>query len=161
MKLKETNWLGRYYNWIYSEYTNDLCTFFWGTLLALLFAFILIPGRLLRNEYDDTSDTYSKGLVCWLVCWGVFAIVVLTGSIPYNKEYFNSLNPFIALFLLLGTGILIWGTIVGGCWGIVYIVERRREKNYYKEYKPSLLSKTSDVIGAIRGKYCTKIDWEK
>jgi len=144
--------LGRYYNWIYSEYPNDLCTFFWGTLLALLFAFILIPGRLLRNEYDDTSDTYSKGLVCW----GVFAIVY-----HITKNTSILLNPFIALFLLLGTGILIWGTIVGGCWGIVYIVERRREKNYYKEYKPSLLSKTSDVIGAIRGKYCTKIDWEK
>src|SRR5688572_15185823 len=143
MELNEKNLFARYYNWIYDSFPNDVCTFFWGTLLAILISPILIPGRLCKSWEDGFGGILGKGLACWFafaVCV-VFGLPVLT--LIHGKDWVMTL-PFIPGILYLAiAGALLIGTVVAFISGIVYLVlayqkYKRNQPYVYIEPKPTV-----------------------
>ena len=165
MELNEKNWFAKYYNWIYDGLPNDVCTFFWGTLLIVLIHPIIIPGRVCKEWGDGFGNYLGKGIACWFGI-AILAVFGMPGiQFIFGKEWLNTV-PFIWGFLaLLLSGIVLIGTIVGIIALILYSVYKyqkyKRNKPYvYIEPTPTIWDKTGDFIGAIRGKYCTKITWK-
>lgn len=162
MEIKEKNLFARYYDWMYDDLPDDVCTFFWGSVFIILFSPILIPGRLMGSYYDGFGDYFGKGFMAWLL----FFLLALFG-VPFWKlfgeEFINSLPVIIQLLILAFAGALQALVAVGIGAGIYYsyqFYKKHRKISPIEEEKPTFWEKTGDFIGAIRGKYCTKITWK-
>ena len=149
------NWFARYYNWIYNGFPNDVCTFFWGTLFAILCSLLFIPGRLSyfgKPEWDYSGEnSLGRGfviiIVYFLALMGGVSVMYKFGYEPLGLLGNWILAPIIGLITFILFIVIIVGPIVGG----VYYIENRK-KSYSTPGK--------DWWGAIRGKYCTKITWK-
>jgi hypothetical protein len=156
MKLNKNNWFARYYNWIYGEYANDVCSFFWGTVFAIIFSFICVPGRLLAYLFD--GKPYSNGILFWLGYLAAFIIGISCYSkwIEVEELSFEDLTVFggwgFAVFPLIG--LIASALVVAFGGGFVALLIYLSERD-----KPTLVQNTSDWVGAIRKKHCTKINW--
>lgn len=171
MNLNKNNLFARYYNWIYRHYPDDICSFFWGTVLIVVLCPFFIPGKLFFSTNDSLGDIIAKSVAFWvtlLVCM-VFGLIPYGGSL---KEWFMTLPNIVQITLLIVTGAVEIALVVCIGVGIYYIAEYRRESkrqrylrlmeetNYQYEEPPTMGEKVGNFIGAIRGKYCTKITWK-
>lgn len=158
MNLSRNNWFGMYYNWIYRTYPNDLCSFFWGTLLILLLFPIIVPGRIFARSFmDQEISTY---ILYSIIFWFVDIIFTVLGvSLIHELGYsYTSMlwllvsAPILGLIIIGLAGGVVVGTVAGG----IYTVQLAGKTDVYTTTK----EKARDFVGAIRGKYCTKITWK-
>ena len=157
MELNKNNLFARYYNWIYDGLPNDICSFFWGSMfIILLFPFFAV-GRLSyfgkTGWYYSADHSLGRGFIFWLVYFLTIlvggAMMSEFGYIPIGFSGFFLLAPIIGAL----TVALFLGVIGGSLGGVAYFIEKRRKN----QYRPSPIK---NWIGAIRGKYCTKITWK-
>jgi uncharacterized integral membrane protein len=166
MNLSSKNLFARYYNWIYGELPNDLCSFFWGTLFASGLFLFYVPGRICNPK---GTSRFWAGLGVWaayffLVYVGIHLLVVVWYDIP--KEEFNdfllSLSGWQVFLIAPLVSAIMFATVIGSFVG--FVVGFIKVEEYYREKSetnsPTLIQNTKDIVGAIRGKYCTKINWK-
>lgn len=176
MNINKNNLFARYYNWIYGELPQDVCSFFWGTVLSIVLSLIFVPGRTFTNNYDGTANLVARGMIFWMVS----IVSLLVGFIPWivgGKDgvlylWVNDLPNWLQLLVFLVTGAIEIAIIVGIILGIIELLERRQQRKYLKLIKKmketgyqyeepvSFWNNVGNFIGAIRGKYCTKITWK-
>lgn len=177
MELSSKNIFARYYKFIHCALPSDVCSFFWGTVLIILLSPVVVVGRLvwfadhdgLKNELGNGVKVYIGYLIVWLI--GVFGLT-------QNMEI-KTLTDFIDLFTITQiiflpflTGIAL-SLLMAVCLAFVlfcawlgelierYIKKKRREKrNDYDPIFEKGPSRLSIWWGAIRNKYCTKIEWK-
>ncbi len=162
MQLNSKNWFARYYYWIYDSLPNDLCSFFWGLLFAILLSPLIIFGRLLIGRDEPLSGYIGIGIIVWLFTAASFAIGGKTLEITHLLIYLNGLSAWVGIPILILAGVitilLVFGTIGVICFGLSksfdYITD------YKKDGSPRVNLHIRDWIGAIRGKYCTPIKWK-
>src|SRR5688572_30790810 len=152
MNLNKKNLFARYYNWIYENYPNDICSFFWSSIwIILLFPFFVI-GRLSyfgKTGWDYSADhSLGRGFAFWIA----YFLMLLVGQGIMSKFGYNPVG-FSGFFLLAPIiGIVIMsvfaGVFIGITAGGVYLYENRKDKPRKTPVR--------DWIGAIRGKYCTR-----
>lgn len=157
MTLDSNNYFGRYYNWIYGYYPKDVCSFFWGSLLAIILTPLLLPGKFLVRATGDDEHTNSwvlqtfTGVLIWLfsVLFSLIGNAILN-LFDYEFIYWWSIS-FGGFLLGIGSiGILV---------ALMYLIGRLLHKTTSSLPKTYIMDNTKDFIGAIRGKYCTKITW--
>lgn len=165
MKLNSKNIFARYYNWIYGELPNDVCSFFWGSLFIVLAFPFVVTGRLLFHDKYDTSfgSCFCGGLFVWFLYGASLGV-----GIRFQGWYLELENDAYSQFVMSRTAVqfflvapligatilaLIVGTVVLVVYGIIKLSSSDTRK-------PVILQNTQDFIGAIRKKHCTKIDWE-
>lgn len=161
MKINSKNLFARYYKWMYGKLPNDLCSFFWGSLFAITLKLIYIPGRVFN---PNGSSRFWAGLGVWAA---YFLLVSLGESIysswlgvPHEKEMeFIMGLPWYTLFVIMplisAVVISFFFAIVAGI--IVLII--RIETSGIHVPSGKFIGSAKDWVGAIRGKYCTKITW--
>lgn len=159
MTLNKNNYFAKYYNWVYGYYPQDVCSFFWGSILGIGLGVFMTPTKLIAFLFDPDYDFNKRDVVVYslsgLVFYLLSTLVILTGSLVlgifgYEFTYWWSLI-FGGFFL---GGLLIISIILAG-WGIVSLFKRTKTKLP----ETHLIDNTVDFIAAIRGKYCTKITW--
>lgn len=156
MILNKNNYFARYYNWIYGDYPKDICSFFWGSVLAILLAPLILPGKKLTS----LSDKYDENLHSWglqsVVGLLIYLFILLFASIgnalldAFGYEFIYWWSIVLGGFSL---GILAVALIVGISTGIVWFFSKKAPETH-------LVSNTVDLIAAIKGKYCTRITWK-
>jgi hypothetical protein len=171
MKISAKNLFARYYNWIYGELPNDVCSFFWGSVLAIGLFPILALGRIWMD--NSFGNILGLGLFHYIG----YGILLITGVDPYgeifmgikNVEYFHQvfdMNPSnLEIFLYMPlTGLLILlcigltaGSIILGIYGLFSFTLGTVSVTISGA---ELIRNTKDVVGAIRRKHCTKIIWK-
>lgn len=190
MSFKENSLIAFYYKWMFcGRLPNNLCVFFWNSLLSILllpltfpyFLFSLISERRLwRNS--GLFDKAAYGLLTYLgvflaFCFGLGSFEKVFGPIWRLWGFWPVMGAAVlglsGLILAFATFIL---AIVGICAGVFYSVEFI--KNIFRKkvtiktvselgieyvehyYEPKVL-KIVILWNAIRNKYCTKIEWKK
>jgi len=157
MNLSTKNIFARYYKWVYGELPNDLCSFFWGTLFAVVAGIFIIPGRLWTGRYASTAEKFFMGLLAWFV----YLVLICAGASALNKL---GLRPdtfwgiFIVSPLVGALGVLIIMAIIGGVWYSIHQVSNIPNKS---EKIGNAVQTTKDLWASIKGKYCTKINWKQ
>jgi hypothetical protein len=171
MQLNSKNLIALYYRWIYAKLPNDICSYFWGTVLILLISPIVIPGRIFQfiDYGEGLKDNIKNGLKVYLVYLGLLAV----GAIVYQELKWARPDDIIELFILLplsGLGAILSIAILGAlvlliCVGVGWAIKKISEKR--EDYEESEIegippdpSKISLWVGAIRKKHCTKITWK-
>ena len=152
MEINKNNLFARYYQWIYGELPNDVCSFFWGSLFAIGVFFLLVPGRLIIGKIDDDRPVVGQfflGLISWLV----YALAIALGSNIVGLFGYE----FINLWGYLVFGAFIGAVVIGGSFfigvGAVYVsIEKLPET--------TVAQNTKDWVGAIRKKHCVIIKWK-
>jgi hypothetical protein len=146
MKLTRNGTLARLYEWSYNtSVPPDLCTFFWGILIAAIFfpiSWISFPFRL--READPGGPSLIIRFIVSLLLWAVLALVAWAGV----EAYFN---PWVAL---KWSGIIIGGVIaaVSIIVGLAYFFI---ESQTWEEVK----SVVGERKQGFKEKYCPRIDW--
>jgi hypothetical protein len=175
------NWFGKYYDWVYTEYPENICTFFWGTLTITLLFPLVIPGTLIVSRRERMYIPggmivfFSSLLTCILFLFA--AVIINLGNAVLEIFEYKLIHWAAFIFGGLLVGLLTIAVIVGMALLFyilyVYIQERkrfRREKKRleekmntgsYEVYTPSstIWENIASSIGAIRGKYCSRITW--
>lgn len=160
MTLTKNNYLARYYNYVYGIYPNDICSFFWGGLLAIILSPLLLYGKLF--VYHIAGEKSFRYSYVYLSIMGlVFYLLTVTSIMAGNsilEEWFG--YEFIYWWSQIFGGLILGLlAIVLALVGIVSIVglliysERVRSPKFVQDSK--------DVVAAIRGKYCVKINWKE
>lgn len=180
MEINKNNWFARYFNWIYEEYPENICKFFWGSVLAMVLFFIVVPGRIWSEKIMKKTwdyQPYPTGLVMWVA-------YILLSALGMNFLKLFSINETLLSVFTIGTlfGIITMGIMVGIIILVCYLTDKYKNykrKKYrekvdrayqdpklYEQYikemnKPSFADNLAKWIGAIKGKYCTKIIWKE
>ncbi len=170
MILNKNNWFAMYYNWIYGNYPNDVCSFFWGALFALLFAPFIVPGKLIlsfhpgyNSPWNDIKNAWVLQMLVAVATFFVFYLIALLGNGMLNIFGYEFLYLWSVVFggLLIGLLMLVNIAIV---IILLYLIGKGIVRLFQKtgEVIPEthIIDNTKDFIGAIRGKYCTKITWK-
>jgi hypothetical protein len=175
MNINKNNLFARYYRWIYGNLPIDLCSFFWGSVLAIGLFPILIVGRL---SYRSYNYSFEKGIGFGLFFWGVYAFITLSGLLMYADYMLDlgdrgfSFSKHYHLLNLSWYGLLfgmplvtVWvastcALVVGVPCCIVYLILKLFKVVGSTSPATVVIQNTRDVVGAIRGKYCTKINWK-
>lgn len=181
MKLSKSNWYIKVYYYFTNEYPKDVCTLFWTSLLILLSLPIIIPGKLFEGKYGNVWDNIWSGIKVW----GVYILLwVLGGSVWWDgaNHVFSANHVFkydwghwswIVFPLTIPIIIIITAipfVLIG--LGYYYLIEKykkyREVKGFNEQHtdeskkpKESVWDKVKMFWGAIRGKYCTKIEWKE
>lgn len=154
MTLSIKNPLVQYYNWMYNELPNDICSFFWGTILSVIFFVLYIPGRLLPIKPMEKLIVL-KGIIFWFLAT-FLTMIGWSVTIEAMNNLFFLMD--IWKYFLIGLGImagaigvflLAFSIAFGTVYGIYYTY------NVVKGARPTTVMR--DTWNAIRGKYCTKI----
>lgn len=144
MNISSNNIFAQYYKWINGELPNDLCSFFWGTLVNIALLPIVVVGQLISKE-KGFSNSFGIGIFTWLIYFLAFSIgLLILNSFGYEPIGFAG-----NLLLLPLIGAVAIGTVIGL---IVLFV--------YGGVKGAESSTVQDTVATIRGKYCTKITWK-
>lgn len=154
MTLSKNNWFARYYNWIYGNYPKDVCSFFWGSLYALVVFFFVVPGRLALNEDDRHSPVaqFFTGLALVIMT----LVVIAAGNGILDKFGYQFINLWGVIFGGLAIGLILCAAIVG-IFYLIYLIVAGLGKTSRVVSEASFVQNTSDFVGAIRRKHCTKI----
>lgn len=159
MNISEKNLFAIYYKWIYGKLPYDLCSFFWGTLFAVLLAPFYVVGRLVNLE---GSARFWPGVLAWFVYFVLLFIGVnlLQGWYGVKKgeeiEFCLSLSWYTVWIIAPILGSLLIVLVFGFIGLVAYCVETIKDR---RESRIPRSSNTKDFIGAIRRKYCVKIKW--
>jgi hypothetical protein len=166
MKLNSKNIFARYYRWIYGDLPNDLCGFFWGLVFAIGLSVFVVPGRLFHSK-DNTGagSCLGAGVFFYIVYLasmglGVRLYAWFSGIAEEGELYSQFLQSLDALQFLVYMP-LIGAVTIALCIGVIYLTIISIIKLSDKDFdKPKLIQNTSDWVGAIRKKHCTKINWK-
>jgi hypothetical protein len=186
MEIKTSSFVARFYTFFHGSLPDDFCTLFWGSIAAFLLLPFTIPTKIVLiffagppreilqrckpEEHDDTLlESFRVGLSIYIA----IAILAVIGFGPAQifgiVDLLKKLSiPLIILSLfLLGTSSV--GFVVLVIWLIKLAVSKyktfKQSKAFdYNQYqyppKPTFMENTRDTIAAIKGKYCTKINWK-
>lgn len=157
MNLSTKNIFARYYKWVYGELPNDLCSFFWGTLFAVVTGVFIIPGRLWTGRYASTAEKFLMGIIAWFIYF-----LLISAGVFVVDELGLRLDTFWGIFIvspLVGAlGVLIIIAVGGGLGYSIYQVSNAPNKS---EKIGSAVQTIKDLWASIKGKYCTKINWKR
>lgn len=158
-----------FYKLIYGELPKDVCTFFWGSLFALALSPLLLPGRLWMRGFE-------KILGAGILTWAPYFLFMMLGFHSYAKylgidklESYTVLNlEAWQIFLLmplagLGAVLAIAATcflVVGIPYGIYWLLSLGVSSAGGAVKETTFAQNTRDFVGAVRGKYCTRINWK-
>jgi hypothetical protein len=176
MTLNKKNWIAMYYNWIHGNYPKDVCTFFWGSLIAIILSPIISMGRILLNNDFGRNIVFLQAMIGSISSILLMIVCALGNTIMEKMMGYEFIYMwtkiiggfFVGLFSL----IIIGGMMAGIFFGIGWMRGKVQEIKYNKwqeenikvssgrPRKPTFMENTKSLIGAIRGKYCTKITWE-
>ena len=174
MNLSKNNLFARYYQWIYGNLPNDICSFFWGSVLAIGLLPIVAVGRLFHDRWELH---FGKVLGAGLLFWIVYSVATLLGLIWYanfvldlgDKGFqfsdYHLLNlPWYGLAFgmpLVFIGIVLACLlIVAVPVGIIYLICRVFGVGVSAAQRTVVAQNTADFVGAIRRKHCVKINWD-
>lgn len=168
MTLSRNNWFARYYLITNDYLPDDLCSFFWGTFFSVMLApFTLVGG--ISARLTDWSRSTHKCFWYGILTYLFYAILVLTGASLYSS-WFLGLDKITEEFwgLVTNLQIYLWfpllalvvvtlgfGAFAAVVVSIIYISERDVRLPEIKVFR-----NTRDLVGAIKGKYCTPIKWK-
>src|SRR5690349_972462 len=89
MKISKQNWFARYYNWLNGELPNDICSFFWGSVLIIGLFPMLVPGRLVVN-YRSKSDYFGISFFLWMAYLMLLVVgAKMTDSLGYEFTHWT------------------------------------------------------------------------
>lgn len=182
MELNKKNWLGMYYNLVYGDYPNDVCSFFWGTLLIVLLSPIMSIGGFMNKSasysmWSDKTENFFKSLLWGIVIYALYGMLLSMGASIYGSyigmsethftELYNLIGglKFFLLIPLLGIGMLLIvalsiAIIAGICAGVKWIYDKIVEKKEESNVKVPYAQNVGDFVGAVKGKYCCRIIWK-
>src|SRR5687767_78930 len=126
MTINKNNWFAMYYNWVFGNYPHDICSFFWGSVMIILLAPFLIPGKLVMLMDHNNEDDYSYGLQTMLggFLWLVYAIISGVGIIVLDAFGYEFLNIW-----FIGTAGFALGAITLALTGaLIYLIVRFLKK---------------------------------
>lgn len=155
MKIRSTNPLVRYFNFIFEYYPIDFCTLFWGSLYAIMFFWLEIPGKWYarltesRRIFWDGVYFYSS---LYLLFQFVSGIIWLFGIDWFNVDWIWLLKVLGIAIAVLIIGLIIILIVVY----LVLFVKDKIQENIVPNDQPSSIS---IWWATIRGKYCTKIEY--
>ena len=175
MEINKNNLFARYYQWIYGNLPKDVCSFFWGSVLAIGLFPILVIGRLLNNSYwPKFGETLGFGLLFYFI----YGIATLLGLLLYadiildlqgESFSFSEHYPLLGLSwygLLFGMPLVAIGVIIGVLLivaiplSIGWLICKLFNVTVSTASSTTLAQNTKDWVGAIKGKHCTKINWK-
>lgn len=149
MNLSTKNIFARYYKWVYGELPNDLCSFFWGTLFAVVAGVFIIPGRLWTGRYTSTAEKFFMGILAWVIY-----LALICAGVGVLDELGLRLDTFWGIFIVSPlVGVLIIMAVIGGLMYSICQVSSEKIGN--------AVQTTKDLWASIKGKYCTKINWKR
>lgn len=159
MTISTKNIFARYYKWVYGKLPNDLCSFFWGTVFAVVAGVFIIPGRLWTGRYTSTAEKFFMGILAWviylaLICAGIGAL----DKLGLGLRLYTFWGIFIVSPLVAALGVLTITAVGGGLMYSIYQVSNAPNKS---ERIGKAVQTTKDFWASIKGKYCTKINWKK
>lgn len=147
----------------YSESNQNTCPYFWGTLLAIAFAWIkylVVPIVDHWPNVDMPSLSYEQKdrigrIVGWLLIGFVFAGIVVYGA---TVSWYN-----------VAIGTLAIGGMGAGLIGIAFLAILIQEK--YQEWrfnhpkknkkpKPPRKNIVKEQVGAWYHRHCPRLEWE-
>ncbi len=143
MELKTTSWHSKLYNYSYtSSLPNNLCSYFWKVILAMIVSPLSLPVGLSMRGENLALKTFVNiiCLVCFCIC--SFAFIYA----PLIEEDFI---PMISILIIIGIGLLIYG--------FYNLVEYLDKRNRYKPKQPNIFI---EYIKATKENYCPKITWK-
>jgi len=149
MEINKNNLFARYYQWIYGNLPNDICTLFWGSLLIIGLFFLFVPGRLLLGRKAEVISQFGVGMYFWLG-YGTACLVGMIVVDAFGYQFIN-LWGYLLLGALIGGGVL--ALIALALVGTVYVSVKKLPET-------TVAQNTKDWIGAIKRNHCTKINWE-
>lgn len=157
MTLSKNNWFAIYYSWIYGEYPNDVCSFFWGTLLLVLLAPFVIVGKLIAIVSNDSDIENSRVtmIIIGAFIWLILAVITALGNVVLSLLGYEFVGGWATIFGGFGLGVLFLLNIFIILYLIFLLVRATGNIS-----KPIVVDNTVDFIAAVRGKYCTKITWK-
>lgn len=156
MTLNKNNYFARYYNWIYYDYPNDLCSFFWGSVLSILLVPLIATGTFIARSTEEYSSYFERCLLAF-VLYGYLTLSCYLG----NSLFAITGYEFIYWWSILLGGLLIGNVFILGIAYLTYLWSKKPVKIYHQPSKfENFIDDVKDWIGAIRGKYCTKITWK-
>src|SRR5690606_28662258 len=125
MNLSTKNIFARYYKWVYGELPNDLCSFFWGTLFAVVAGVFIIPGRLWTGRYTSTAEKFFMGILAWFIY-----LALICAGVRVLDELGLRLDTFWGIFIVSPlVGALIIMFVVGGVWYSIHQVSNAPNKS--------------------------------
>ena len=147
----------------YSESNKNTCPYFWGTLLAIGFAWIKYLVVPIANRWSSIqlpSLSYEqKGrigkIVGWIIIGSIFIVTMFYGI---TVSWYN-----------LGIGVLVFIGLAGGIIGLSFLAVLIKEKydewrfNHPKKNKKPKKPRKNIVkeqIGAWYHRHCPRLEWE-
>lgn len=174
MNLSKNNLFIMYYHWVYGKYPENICIFTWASLLAIVTFPLTVIGTLIDRKIYSYEGKYIPDPIASRIVVGGMVIFLITlissvgnrilESFGYEFIYWWSIS--ILGFLL---GLVCFVSIIGIIYSLYIIIIRicryRREKKYLKKISeskmepkgPTFIDNIQVFVGAVRGKYCTKI----
>lgn len=147
MTLDKSNLLARFYHWCYGELPNDFCSYFWNSVWAI----ILLPLHWIITINNRTEPLLPRSFLGAFITVGTFALAVAGARL---LAFFGA-PPVWWTYLL---GLVVIAAIIAATIGAGVLVAKLRLKRDYS--KPSTAEKIAATYGAVRNKYCTKIEWQ-
>lgn len=159
MTLSINNLFGKFYNWIYLSYPNDVCSFFWGTVIAILLLPFILPGKLigyLSDDYQIERSIVGQALIGVGIYFVSFIIIMLGNAVLEVFFGYEFIYLWSVILGGLGLGLLALVNFVI-IIAVIYLAFRAGGQTISHT---GVIDNTADFVGAIKGKYCTKITWK-
>lgn len=158
MTLNKNNWFAIYYNWIYLSYPKDVCSFFWGSVIAILLGPFIILGLLTAIASDDYILRRSiigqtmMGIVIYIM------LFLIAGLGNFVLSVFGYEFIYLWSIILGGIGLGILSLLFGVAImrGIFLLIR----KSVGAVPQTHIIDNTVDFVAAVKGKYCTPIKWK-
>lgn len=164
MILNKKNWFARYYNWVTGKYPKDVCSFFWGSITFILLSPFIFVGRLIPDACKSANYLVvmqtSKGLVTLFLVGLLSFILGSLGNAVLGLFGYKFIYVWVKILGGIGLGILTIALLVVLVIGIYKLFMLTKRGVGYVVPETHIIDNTVDFIGAIKGKYCTKITWK-
>lgn len=159
MTISSSNYIARYYKWIYNELPMDFCTLFWGSLFIVLCAPFIVIGKLLTSKRGAIKEYFWGGVFFWICLFALalFGFAFMRDALKMSTGNFLLDIVIGILGVILFAGAVISVLAIGV--GTIYIADKGVKK-WKESHDKDEQSQLSVWIGAIRQKHCTKINWE-
>ncbi|MCB9222496.1 MAG: hypothetical protein H6615_11780 [Ignavibacteria bacterium] len=147
MKLNSKSFINRYYFKLYHTQPNNLCTYFWKYVWAIVGLPFHWMVLFKKKKWDDDYDSY------FIPSFTIDILLLLSGALTWKFLEDNKIPlTFLNLLKYYWTGAFI----IVGCSAILFsllfliswIASRKMGNNVVIEY-----------IKAKKNKYCPRIDW--
>lgn len=156
MIINKGNWFAMYHKWIYGYFPEDICSFFWATLTAVILSPFIIPGKnIAKINRDRELQTNVVFHIMIGVCIYLLSLIIVgVGNIVL--EIFGYI--FIYTWSVIIGGVALGALFLIVVFTIVWLLLKlfRRAGDMTETH---IIDNATDFIAAVRGKYCTRITW--